>query len=111
MRFDVPGLQPEAVSCAPLFTNHGLVLLYIARQPGGRERDIAAAVGITERSAQRIVGDLVASGYITRYRSGRRNVYDIVGETAITDPIARGTRVRDFVQLAGREPEQQRLPA
>jgi hypothetical protein len=36
-------------------SNHGLVLLSIAQDPRTRIRDIAAAVGITERAAQRIV--------------------------------------------------------
>ncbi|GHI25485.1 hypothetical protein Shyd_68560 [Streptomyces hydrogenans] len=39
-------------------TNHARVLLVIARDPAVRIRDIAAACRITERAAQRIVGDL-----------------------------------------------------
>ena len=77
MLLDIATRQPTAPSTPSLFTNHGLVLLYIAAQPGARERDIAAVVGITERSAQRIVGDLVNSGFIARRRSGRRNVYEV----------------------------------
>ena len=38
-------------------------------------RDIAARIGITERAAQRIVADLVDTGYLERERVGRRNVY------------------------------------
>jgi hypothetical protein len=56
-------------------TNHGLALLCIAEDPRARLRDIAAAVGITERAAQRIVSDLVAAGYVERTREGRRNTY------------------------------------
>jgi hypothetical protein len=32
-------------------------------------------VGITERAAQRIVSDLIASGYVDRSKVGRRNHY------------------------------------
>ena len=39
--------------------NHTQVLLTIARNPDIRTREIAEAVGITERAAQRIVADLV----------------------------------------------------
>ena len=45
-------------------TYHALVLLCIARDPGVRLRDIAASVGITERSAFGIVSDLAVAGYI-----------------------------------------------
>jgi DNA-binding IclR family transcriptional regulator len=43
-------------------TNHGRVLLCIAHDPGVRLRDIAARVGITERSAYGIVTGLAEAG-------------------------------------------------
>lgn len=58
-------------------TNHGLVLSYIARHPRSTAREIAAAVGITERAVHRIIAELSAGGYITRRRSGRQNIYRI----------------------------------
>jgi winged helix-turn-helix DNA-binding protein len=61
-------------------TNHGHVLLCIAAEPTIRLRDMAQRVGITERAAQRIVGDLVAAGYVSRMRVGRRNEYRVHGE-------------------------------
>ena len=51
-------------------TKHGRALLCIARDPGVRLRDIAAALEITERSAYAIVGDL-ADGRLRRSRSAR----------------------------------------
>jgi DNA-binding MarR family transcriptional regulator len=54
-------------------TNHAQVLVCIAHDPGVRLREIAEAVGITERAAQRIVGELSAAGYVSRRRIGRRN--------------------------------------
>ena len=58
-------------------TNHAHVLLCIARDPNSRTRDIAEQVGITERAAQRIVSELIAEGYLTRTKRGRRNHYEI----------------------------------
>ena len=58
-------------------TNHGRVLLCIAEDPQLRMRDIAAHIDITERAAQRIVADLVETGYLTRTREGRRNSYTV----------------------------------
>ena len=51
------------------FTNHAHVLLCIARDPGARIRDMATAVGITERAAQAIVADLVESGRLSKLDS------------------------------------------
>ena len=58
-------------------TNHTHVLVCIARDPDVRLRDVAQLVGITERAAQGIVGDLVDAGYVSRTRVGRRNRYSI----------------------------------
>jgi DNA-binding MarR family transcriptional regulator len=58
-------------------TNHGLALLCIAEDPRLRMRDIAAHIDITERAAQRIVSDLIETGYLTRTREGRRNSYTV----------------------------------
>lgn len=58
-------------------TNHALVLSWITRHPHSTAREIAMAVGITERTALKIVGELDASGYLTRRRKGRRNVYGV----------------------------------
>ena len=60
-----------------LLTNHGNALLLIARDSRIRLRDIGAALDITERRTQRIVSELVAAGYLTREREGRRNVYQV----------------------------------
>jgi DNA-binding transcriptional ArsR family regulator len=58
-------------------TNHARVLLCITHDPGVRLRDIAARVGITERSAYGIVTDLTEAGYVLKERDGRRNRYQI----------------------------------
>jgi len=63
-----------------LFTNHGAVLLALARRPDLRIRDIAAEVGITERSVQGILSELTAEGYLERTRVGRRNHYVLQGD-------------------------------
>ena len=58
-------------------TNHTQVLLCLAKNPDVRLRDVAQAIGITERAAQRILTDLVEAGYVERTRIGRRNHYTI----------------------------------
>lgn len=61
-------------------TNHAHVLECIATNPTARLRDIALAVGITERTAAQIVNDLEQAGYLTKTRVGRNNQYEVHGE-------------------------------
>lgn len=58
-------------------TNHGQVLVCIARDPEVRLRDIAARLGITERTAFGIVTDLQEAGYVAKAKTGRRNRYEV----------------------------------
>jgi len=58
-------------------SNHTQVLLCVARDPTVRFRDIAEMVGVTERATQRIVADLIDTGYIEREKVGRRNRYHL----------------------------------
>ena len=82
-------------------TNHALVLLCIARDPGARLRDIAATVGITERSAFGIVSDLTAAGYIVKEKGGRRNRYQVETHLPVHELGDRGLAVGDLLALLG----------
>jgi hypothetical protein len=70
-------------------TNHARVLLCIAHDPGVRLRDIAASLGITERTAHGILTDLGQAGYVVKQRDGRRNRYQIEAHLPLPEP---GTR-------------------
>lgn len=78
-----------------VLTNHGLVLRCIAEDPHARTREIAEAVDITERAAQRIVAELVENGFVERSREGRRNHYTLHAEV----PIARGVSLGSLLEL------------
>lgn len=80
-------------------TNHAQVLLCIARAPDARLRDIAERVGITERAAHRVVSDLIASGYLTRERVGRRNRYTLNEHAQLPDTIVRDQNVGDLLAI------------
>ena len=58
-------------------TNHGLVLSYVFHNPSHTVREIANHIGVTERTTQKIISDLVATGHIERTRQGRRNLYSL----------------------------------
>ena len=80
-------------------TNHGQVLLCIARDPAARIRDIAEQVQITERSAQKIVGDLVEEGYVERKRVGRRNEYIVHSDRPMRHQMTRDHDVGEILDL------------
>jgi len=82
-------------------TNHAHVLLCVAHDPGIRLRDIADAVGITERAAHRIVSELVEEGYVLRERNGRRNRYEVLAELPLRHPLVEEQRVGDLLKLLG----------
>ena len=89
-------------------TNHGRVLLCIAHDPGVRLRDIAARVGITERSAFGIVSDLAAGGYAVKRKDGRRNRYQIQAHLPLPEPASRQLAIGGVLALlAGADASQQ----
>ena len=80
-------------------SNHTQVLLYIYRDPNARFRDIAQSVGITERAAQRIVADLIESGYVESERNGRRNHYSINTNIAMRHPAQHSHEIGELLGL------------
>ena len=81
-----------------LITNHGLVLLAIAKSRGLTAREIGDEVGITERYANKIILDLEKEGYILKTKVGNKNMYQICPEVPIN---AGDIAVGDLLQLLG----------
>jgi DNA-binding MarR family transcriptional regulator len=80
-------------------SNHTQVLLCVERDPNARFRDIADRVGITERAAQRIVADLIETGYVESERVGRRNRYRINADAAMRHPAQEGHEIGELLRL------------
>jgi hypothetical protein len=80
-------------------TNHARVLVCIAHDPGVRLRDIAAMVGITERSAYGIVTDLTEAGYVIKQKDGRRNRYQIQVQLPLPEATQRERTVGEVLAL------------
>jgi predicted transcriptional regulator len=98
-------MHHDGIPTWSFLTNHALVLLCIAQDPGIRLREIGEAAGITERAAHRIVVELANAGYISRTRNGRRNHYTIQAHLPLPDPLAREQKLGDLLAiLAGQPP-------
>jgi len=80
-------------------TNHAHVLECIARNPTARLRDIAATVGITERTVAAIVSDLEEAGYLTKTRVGRNNRYEVHDELPLRHPQHRHHTVGELIRF------------
>jgi len=80
-------------------TNHARALLCIAHDPGIRLRDIADALGVTERSAYGIVTDLAGAGYVVKEKDGRRNRYQIQAHLPLGDSISRERTIGEVLSL------------
>ena len=91
--------KPDGPGSWTLLTGHGHVLVEIARNPAARIRDIAAVARTTERTAQAIIGDREAAGYITRTAGGRRTVYTIHPDRPFRHPAQTGLQVGPFLEL------------
>jgi DNA-binding transcriptional ArsR family regulator len=85
-----------------LLSNHGHVLLYVDTYPDARLREVAAAIGITERAAHKIVTELEEAGYVSRERIGRRNRYSVHHDVPLRHARVVGRTLGDLLQ--GLEP-------
>ena len=64
-------------------TNHAMVLAAIAKNPDKTAREIGDDVGVTERTAHKIIQELEKDGYITKTKVGVKNTYRIHPELPI----------------------------
>jgi DeoR/GlpR family transcriptional regulator of sugar metabolism len=80
-------------------SNHAHVLVCLSRTPEARVRDLAEAIGMTERGIQRILGELEQEGLLRRQREGRRNVYLLTLDQPLRHPLEAHRTVAELVQL------------
>jgi|SRR5579859_6528098 len=91
----------DAPRC-PFLTNDFLVLLSVARDPDVRVRDVARAVGITERATLAILKQVCEQGYLERLRVGRRTHYQVCRDVRLRHPLVAGHTVGTLIDaLAG----------
>jgi DNA-binding MarR family transcriptional regulator len=93
------------------FTNYARALICIARDPGLRLRDLAAALDITERRAHGIVTNLVEAGYVVKKKDGRRNRYRIETQLPLRESISAERTIGEVLGLlVGSEAGRRRRP-
>jgi len=84
-------------------TNHGLVLLYVSHNPQCTMREMANALGVTERSIQRVLKDLEEEGYVTWQGTGKGNIYEVNHTRGLKHELTRDVIVADLLDLLGQK--------
>jgi DNA-binding transcriptional ArsR family regulator len=112
---------PEPHSAAPItavayrswtfLTNHGHVLLAVARNPEATITEIEAAAEISRRSTFRILADLQKAGYVTRIRHGRSNRYELNRTLPLEDPLVDQEPLSELIALLPGMPNVRRRAA
>jgi DNA-binding Lrp family transcriptional regulator len=92
-------------------SNHGHVLICLAKNPDARLRDVADSVGITERAVQKIVDDLEEAGIISRERTGRRNTYRLDMNRPLRHPLEAHRTVGALLALVMDRAAIRRIPS
>ena len=82
-------------------TNHALVLYHLARKPLITAREVAEAIGITERAVRKIIADLSAASYIRKSKEGRRIRYSINPVLTMRHGSLSEVPIVDFLKALG----------
>ncbi|HNM86436.1 MAG TPA: winged helix-turn-helix domain-containing protein [Mycobacterium sp.] len=79
-------------------TNHAHVLLCLAKGESLTARELSGLIGITERSVQAIVADLVDDGYLAKSKQGRRNIYTVNPAGRLRHPLEAAHTVGELIR-------------
>ncbi|WP_408633343.1 helix-turn-helix transcriptional regulator [Mycolicibacterium arenosum] len=79
-------------------TNHAHVLLCLAHAGSLTARELSLRIGITERSVQAILSDLVADGYLEKTKVGRRNDYAVNESGRLRHPLEAAHTVGELIE-------------
>lgn len=91
-------------------TNHALVLIHVANNERSTLREIAAAVGITERAALSILRAMEEDEIIGRQREGRRNRYWVDFNALMEHQLSGPYNVQELVENLETIARQLKLP-
>ena len=80
------------------FSNYAHVLVCLAETPEATLREVADRVGITERSALRLITHLDEAGILQRVKRGRRNTYLIDTHAHLRHPIEEHCTVGELLE-------------
>jgi len=80
-------------------SNSAHVLVCLAQNPRALLREVADRVGITERTAMRLITQLEQAGILTREKQGRRNFYKLTTDEHLRHPIEAHCTIDDLLGM------------
>lgn len=92
---DLAGSAPRGWT---FLTNHAHTLLCLAQGESLTARELSQRIGITERSVQAILADLIADGYLGKSKVGRRNSYTVNPDGRLRHPLESAHTVGDLIK-------------
>jgi DNA-binding IclR family transcriptional regulator len=93
----------ETLNNWTFLSNYAHVLVCLADNPDARLRDVADRVGITERTAFRLIGELEEAGILERAKEGRRNHYIINTEAHLRHTIEEQCTIGELLETVLRQ--------
>ncbi|ULE31521.1 helix-turn-helix transcriptional regulator [Mycobacterium sp. IDR2000157661] len=88
---------PAGVRGWTFLTNHAHVLLCLAHGGSLTARELGMRIGITERSVQAILADLIEDGYLKKSKVGRRNSYTVNPKGRLRHPLEAAHTVGELI--------------
>jgi len=82
-------------------TKHAMVLSLIAMHRCITAREMATAIGTTERQVRRVIANLSSAGYICKRRAGRGVKYRINPDLSLRHNTHQEIAVGDFLEALG----------
>ncbi len=80
-------------------TNHAHVLLCLAQGESLTARELSLRIGITERSVQAILADLIEDRYLSKSKEGRRNVYAVNPRGRLRHPLESAHTIGELISV------------
>lgn len=80
-------------------SNHGHVIVQLAKHPDIKLAELAQVVGVTERHVRAIVNDLREAGYIEVQKDGRRNSYRVIQTKPLRHAHESDRKLRDLLSI------------
>ena len=75
------------------------MLVCLAQNPRARLREVADRVGVTERTAMRLITQLDEAGILKRVKNGRRNEYEIVMSKHLRHPLEAHCTIEELINM------------
>lgn len=88
------------------FSNYAHVLVCLAQNPHALLREVADRVGVTERTAMRLINQLDEAGILERVKQGRRNVYKIRTSKHLRHPLEAHCTIEELLTMILRSGEE-----